>query len=112
VRRETERAGQTEALGTVPELPGLSDAESQIAIPLLIQDRLVGVFSVETAERRVFNERDETLVSIVANLAASALHNAQLYREEERRRERLEGTVEERTRELERTSHELSVAQE
>ena len=61
-------------------MPGLPDAESQIAIPLLIKDTLVGVFAVESAARKVFTERDETLVSVVANLSASAIHNALLYK--------------------------------
>ena len=38
---------------------------------------------MESAERKVFTERDETLVSVVANLPASAIHNALLYRKQE-----------------------------
>ncbi len=112
IREQVERSGQAPACGTVPALPGLPDAESQVAIPLLIEERLVGVFAVESVERRVFDERDETLIAIVANLSASAIHNALLYRREEQRRESLEETVEVRTRQLERTSDELTRVQE
>ncbi len=112
VRRQVEQSGGAGALGSIPALPGLPDAESQVAIPLLIGERLVGVFFVESVARTVFSERDETLIAIVANLCASAIHNAQLYRGEQRRRESLEGTVAERTRELQRTHRELSVVHE
>ena len=93
VRREIEQSGDSSALGPVPTLPGLVDAESQLAIPLLIEDRLVGVFFVECAERRVLSEADETLIAIVGNLCASAISNAQLYRGERERRERAEGEL-------------------
>ena len=80
IRREMEEAGRPPRVEALPTLPGLTNAESQLAIPLLVGERLVGVFFVESAERRVFSERDETLVTIVANLCASAIHNALLYR--------------------------------
>jgi len=112
IRREVQESSGAGELGNVAALPGLADAESQVAIPLLIEDRLVGVFFVESVERRVFSERDETLIAIVANLCASAIHNAQLYRREQQRSQTLEGTVAERTRELQRTHRELSVVQE
>jgi transcriptional regulator with GAF, ATPase, and Fis domain len=93
VREEVKRSGGGAALGAVPRLPGLPDAETQIAIPLLIRDVLVGVFSVECPDKSIFSERDETLASIVGNLAASAIHNAQLYR-------RVELKAEDQSREL------------
>ena len=107
IRKEMRKARRGRGGGDAPRIPGLPDAESQVAIPLLIGDRLIGVFFVESAERRVFSERDETLVAIVANLCASAIHNALLYRREERRAEALDRTVETRTLELQRTSQEL-----
>ena len=73
----------------MPPLPGLPKAETQIAIPLLIRERLVGVFAVESEERATFSDRDEELASIVGNLAASAIHNAVLYRRIEQRTEEL-----------------------
>ena len=107
VRREMAHSDQADELGAVPQLPGLPNAESQIAIPLLIKDTLVGVFAVESAERKVFTERDETLVSVVANLSASAIHNALLYKKQEEYSQSLAEKVEERTRELARRNKEL-----
>jgi transcriptional regulator with GAF, ATPase, and Fis domain len=115
-RRQMEKAGRGAELGDTVPVPGLPNAESQIAIPLLIGDELIGVFSIESAMRHTFDAHDRGLVSIVANQIASAIRNAQLY--EERRRaaeelkaanESLEARVAERTAELER---ELRVAQE
>jgi transcriptional regulator with GAF, ATPase, and Fis domain len=115
-RRQMEKAGRGAELGEPVPVPGLPNAESQIAIPLLIGDELIGVFSIESAMRHTFDAHDRGLVSIVANQIASAIRNAQLY--EERRRaaaelkaanESLEARVAERTAELER---ELRVAQE
>jgi two-component system, NtrC family, response regulator AtoC len=89
VRKQIEEAGGGAELDEVPAPPGLPRAETQIAIPLQIRERLVGVFAVESEERAIFSERDEELASIVGNLAASAIHNAMLYRRVEQRSEEL-----------------------
>ena len=112
-RREMEKAGRQ--LGETIPVPGLANAESQIAIPLLIRDDLIGVFSIQSPVRRSFGEHERDLVTIIANQIASALHNARLY--EQRRlaaaalqdaNASLEARVAERTAALER---ELRVAQ-
>jgi signal transduction histidine kinase len=125
IRSQMEEAGRATELGEVVKVPGLPDPGSQIAIPLVIKDRLIGVFSVESREPEPFSEHDETLVTIVASLAASAIQNALLYRTgEERRKElaeahdrlkRLNETLEERvlsrTRELEQANRDLRETQ-
>jgi signal transduction histidine kinase len=114
IRLRMEAAGRGDELEGFPELPGLENAQSQIAIPLMIKDELIGVFSVESLEQRGIGEREESLITIVANHAASSIHNARLYRLEAEQRvrlkeltEHLEERVEERTRELERKNREL-----
>jgi transcriptional regulator with GAF, ATPase, and Fis domain len=89
VRKEIERHGGAAELDEVPALPGLPRAETQIAIPLLIRERLVGVCAVESETQPRFSERDEELARIVGNLAASAIHHALLYRRVEQRTEAL-----------------------
>jgi DNA-binding NtrC family response regulator len=103
-------------VGDVVPVPGLPNAESQIAIPLLIRDDLVGVFSIESPKRQAFSEHDRNLVTIVANQIASAIRNAQLYDERRRAADALqaanaslEARVAERTAALER---ELRIAED
>jgi eukaryotic-like serine/threonine-protein kinase len=115
-RQQMMKAGRGAELGDAVAVPGLQNAESQFAIPLLIRDQLIGVFSIETPVRRTFSEHDRTLISIIAEHIASAIHNARLY--EERRQTAaelqamnasLEARVAERTAALER---ELRVAED
>ncbi len=79
VRHRAEAEGAT-GFGAAAKLPGLADAESQIAIPLVVQSRLVGVFLVESATPNAFHELDELLLSILGNQVANAIDNAQLHR--------------------------------
>ena len=72
------------------ELPGLKDGESQVAIPMLLENELVGVFSVESKKVNIFDKSDEYLIGIIANLAASAMQNARLYQREQERIKELE----------------------
>lgn len=58
--------------GTRPEipLPGLSDAQSAIVIPLLVEDRLIGVLAAESRDPMAFGEWDEAYLDIIANQIA------------------------------------------
>jgi GAF domain-containing protein len=114
-RREMEKSGRQAQLGEAIPVPGLANAESQIAIPLLIRNDLIGVFSIESPVPRSFGEHERDLVSIIANQIASAIHNARLYEQRrlaaaalEEANASLEARVVERTAALER---ELRVAQ-
>lgn len=115
-RRQMMKAGRGAELADAVPVPGLPNAESQVALPLLIGEELIGVFSIESPVRRTFSEHDRGLVSIVANQIASAIHNARLYEERKRAADALqvanaslEARVAERTAALER---ELRVAEE
>ena len=115
-RRQMMKSGHGAELGDTVPVPALANAESQIAIPLLIRDELIGVFSIESPLRRTFSEHERGLVLIVANQIASAIHNARLYEERtqaaqalQAANESLEARVAERTAALER---ELCVAEE
>lgn len=115
-RQQMLKAGRGAELGDAVAVPGLQNAESQFAIPLLIRDQLVGVFSIETPIRRTFSEHERTLISIIAEHIASAIHNARLYEERRQAADQLQAMnaslevrVAERTAALER---ELRVAED
>jgi hypothetical protein len=57
-------------------LPGLPDAESQLAIPLVVQDELLGVLAVESPRELRYDERDEAFLDVVAGHVALGLRNA------------------------------------
>ncbi len=84
-RQNMEAAGMTQGLTPRAELPGLKGAQSQIAFPLLVAERLIGVFAVESLTPAAFDELDEVLLSILSHQAAAAIENARLYQDEERR---------------------------
>ena len=121
VRQEISQTDNTKLQDEI-ELPGLPDVESQVAIPMMLEDELVGVFSVESKELNIFDKSDELLISILANQSASALQNARLFELEQKRLKdlnkahsdlaylntNLEKKVEERTAELVSLSEKLS----
>ena len=103
-------------------LPGLKNAESQVAIPMLMEDELIGVFSVESEKVNIFDKSDELIIKILANQTANALQNAKLYQSEQQRLQELdkahaeladlntnlEKKVEDRTKELVALSEKLA----
>jgi hypothetical protein len=71
-RRAHEQHGG-EAPGTEIPLPGLSNAESQVAVPAMVLGQLVGVVAIESAQRVAFDDDDEATLAVVASLVASAV---------------------------------------
>jgi phosphoserine phosphatase RsbU/P len=60
---------------------------SELVVPLLMQDRLIGVLDLESAETHAFTAEHERMLVTLASYVAIALENARLY-EEARRTER------------------------
>jgi len=81
-------------------LPGLADVRSQIAIPLVAKEHLLGVYAVESPEHDAFDAVDERLLSIVGHHIAIAIDNATAYRTLERTATELRHQVAARSREL------------
>ncbi len=80
VRARMEASGEVApAEAPAAALPGLTDAQSQLALPLTVKDRLVGVLAVESRTPNAFDELDEVLLRIVGNQAATAIDNARTY---------------------------------
>ncbi len=79
IRARIEAAGDMAPGVAAARLPGLPNAQSQLALPLLVKDRLVGVLAVESPKPNAFDELDEILLRIVGNQAATAIDNARAY---------------------------------
>lgn len=86
IRSATERAQPLPEAREIP-LPGLPDARSQLAIPLVSQGRLLGVLAVESRRALDFEDWHEAFLDIVGSQAASALENMMLRAETEEARE-------------------------
>jgi adenylate cyclase len=72
VRSAVERRGEEALLEKEIALPGLSDVKSQLVLPLIFRNRLLGVLCLQSAESGRFLETDERTMQIVArHLAAS-----------------------------------------
>ncbi|MET0594756.1 MAG: GAF domain-containing protein [Polyangiaceae bacterium] len=70
----------------LPEIPlaGLADAQSHMAMPLKIGDRMLGVLAVESRSPLAFDEWDETYIEIIGNQVAIMIDNMLLrHRESE-----------------------------
>lgn len=69
-------------------LPVIKNITSELCVPLIARDHVIGAINIETVKPNAYSERDENLLSALANSAAIALENARLYEVElERRKE-------------------------
>jgi sigma-B regulation protein RsbU (phosphoserine phosphatase) len=66
------------------------DARSELVIPMLIKDRCIGVFDLESPELNAFTKEHAELLTLLASQAAVAVENARLYEEVRRREERID----------------------
>jgi phosphoserine phosphatase RsbU/P len=69
------------------------DVRSELAIPLLLKDRCIGVVDLESPELDAFSKRDVEILTLLASQAAVAIENARLYEEVSATQERLEKEV-------------------
>ena len=66
------------------------DIRSEIAIPLVVQDRVVGVMDLESERMGYFTEEHARTLGLLAPQIASAVENARLYEELAQREQRME----------------------
>jgi GAF domain-containing protein len=96
----------------------LPETRSELALPLEMGKQLLGVLDMESTRPGAFNENDVPFLHLLADQAATALHNARLYERVNLFNQDLEKLVQQRTETLERmdraksdfisvTSHEL-----
>jgi sigma-B regulation protein RsbU (phosphoserine phosphatase) len=57
----------------------VEDARSELVIPLLLKDRCIGVFDLESPELDAFTKSHVEILTLLASQAAVAIENARLY---------------------------------
>jgi sigma-B regulation protein RsbU (phosphoserine phosphatase) len=60
-------------------IDAVKDVRSELVIPLLHQDRVIGVFDLESPELDAFHKKHVELLTLLASQAAVAIENARLY---------------------------------
>ena len=68
----------------------VEDVRSELVVPLLIKDRCIGVFDLESPELDAFTKEHKELMTLLASQAAVAVENARLYEQVRRNEERIE----------------------
>jgi len=59
----------------------VDDVRSELVVPLLVKERCIGVFDLESPELDAFNKRHVEILTLLASQAAVAIENARLYEE-------------------------------
>jgi GAF domain-containing protein len=65
--------------------PDLPNTRSEMALPLLVQERVVGVLDVQSTEEAAFSEDDMAILQTMADQLATAIANARLFEQVQRR---------------------------
>jgi sigma-B regulation protein RsbU (phosphoserine phosphatase) len=68
----------------------VDDVRSELVVPMLVKDRCIGVFDLESPELDAFTKEHQELLTLVASQAAVAIDNARLYEEVRQNEERIE----------------------
>jgi sigma-B regulation protein RsbU (phosphoserine phosphatase) len=71
-------------------LPWVEDCRSELAIPLLVKDRCIGVLDLESPNYDAFSKHDVEVLTLLASQVAVAIENARLYEALRSNEDRLE----------------------
>jgi signal transduction histidine kinase len=94
----------------IRSVPDSKPSESWLGVPMIARDHVIGVISVESYNKHAFTTDDVILMTAIANQAAVAIENAQLYKDLEGLTYALEQRVMERTNELREANLRLMAA--
>ena len=86
--RESIRVGDT--LNDPRYIPIGQDTRSEVSVPLILQDRVVGVMDLESMRLNFFTEDHLRALTLLAPQIASSVENARLYEELAQRERRME----------------------
>lgn len=70
-----------------------SKVRSELVVPLLLQDRLIGVLDLDSTELHAFSADHERMLATLASYVAIALENSRLYEEARRNEARLQSDL-------------------
>lgn len=84
-------------------IEGVSGGRCEMATPLIVQNRVIGVLDAEATEPRAFNDYHLQLFTTFASWAAIAIHNAEICDQLERNNRQLDANM----REINRMNKEL-----
>jgi PAS domain S-box-containing protein len=87
--------------------PGFLKIKSWLGVPLLYNQEVVGMITIDRWEIKPFTQDEIELATTFANHAATALNNAQLYQKLANYNQLLEHAVSERTKDLRHTMEQL-----
>jgi adenylate cyclase len=77
VAKRAQERGLSPADRRIP-LPGLENPDSQLGVPLLVRDELVGVLCIESDRSYRFHEEDRAYLEVMGGYLAIAIQNALL----------------------------------
>jgi len=61
--------------------PLLPETHSEMALPLISRDQVIGALTVQSTEVRAFSDEDITVLQTIADQVANAIENARLFEE-------------------------------
>ncbi|MBN1564779.1 MAG: GAF domain-containing protein [Anaerolineae bacterium] len=99
--------GDTEQTAVFRANPALPATRSEMVVPMLVGDQLVGVLDLQSRQANRFSEEDKYIITTLAEQMAIAVRNAQLFQEVETARRAAETANETKSRFLANMSHEL-----
>jgi len=90
--RQVVRADNT--LADPRYIPSHPDIRSEVAVPLMVRDRVIGVMDLESERYAYFTDDHVRMLSLLAPQIAIAVENARLYEELSRRKRQMERDLE------------------
>jgi adenylate cyclase len=78
VRERAQEEGVCSRVQQIP-LPGLPQPESQLGVPLLVRNELIGVLYIESDIPYRFHEEDKAYIDVLGNYLAIAIQNELLH---------------------------------
>jgi sigma-B regulation protein RsbU (phosphoserine phosphatase) len=70
-------------------LPAVEEVRSELAVPLIVRGRVIGVMDIESRQPDYFTPAQQTILTLVASRIATAVENARLYENAQKQAETL-----------------------